>query len=255
MGKVEVLMSVMMQENLEIIKKTNISSDVLVINQCDTNKIAESRMNRQHMRCICTTERGLSRSRNMAMQNAKGDLCLLCDDDEKLDDDYVKKIISEFCKRPEADIICFMVGRRNKKYPMKAFRVGYYSSLRISSVQMAFRRDSIIRSGVRFDENFGAGSRNGSGEENIFMFDCLKNRLKIFYVPVHIGELLPSESTWFHGFDQSYFVKRGRIFRRLFGTCGYIHSIYFALFKYKRYRKDVSFFNAVKYMYVGMRDR
>ncbi|WP_281532034.1 glycosyltransferase family A protein [Anaerocolumna aminovalerica] len=253
MGKVEVLMSVMMQNDLAVAERTNIRSDVLIINQCDTNKRWNDVLKYCVIRCINTTNRGLSNSRNMAIQNAKGDFCLLCDDDEILDDDYVEKISSEFEKNPKADIICFIIERNGKKYPTKPFKVGFYRSLQISSVQMVMRRNSIIKSKVKFDENFGSGSPNGSGEENIFMFDCLKKKLKIYYVPVHIGKLLPSESTWFKGFDKDYFLKRGRIFRRLFGAYGYIHSIYFALSKYKRYRNSVSFFGAVKLMYEGMR--
>lgn len=253
MSKVEVLMSIMSQNAEEIIKRTNIKSPAVVVNQCDRNDRKNIIINEYNVNYIDTTDRGLSKSRNLAIQEAKGDYCLLCDDDEVLDDDHVEKIEASFRKYTDADIICFIITRDKKKYPQHNLRINYLNSLRISSVQMVIKRTSIINNNIKFDENFGAGSPNGAGEENIFMFDCLKKNLKIYYVPVVIGKLLPSESTWFTGFNKDYFLKRGRIFRRLFGSFGYIHSIYFAISKYKRYKNNVSFLQAIDLLYKGMK--
>lgn len=252
MYKVEVLLSAMNQENMDLIGKTQIKSDVLLINQCNKNLVTEVVEDNRVIRCIHTTSRGLSNSRNMAMENAMGDLGILCDDDEILYKDYVERVVAAFEDLKKADIICFIVNRKDENYPSKPSKVKYFKSLKISSVQMVLKISSIKRAGVKFDKNFGAGSLNSSGEENIFLFDCLKKGLNIYYVPVPIGKLVPSESTWFEGYNEEYFVKRGRIFRRLFGWYGYIHSIYFCLSKYRRYKRELTFIKALRFLYKGM---
>lgn len=252
MSKVEVLMSIMSQNGIEIVERTNIKSNAVVVNQCNYEEKQNIIVNGCNVNYINTTDRGLSKSRNLAIQEATAEYCLLCDDDEVLENDYIDKIENAFSAYPDADILCFIVRREGKKYPVKRQNVNYLNSLHISSVQMVVKRESIIKYNVKFDENFGAGSPNGAGEENIFMFDCLKKNMKIYYVPIVIGTLLPSESTWFTGFNKEYFVKRGRIFRRLFGFYGYVHSLYFAISKYRRYKNQLSLIQAIALLYRGM---
>lgn len=57
----------MNQSGVTIVKKSNICSDVLIINQCDCNDFIQIE-NEAIIRMISTTERGLSRSRNMAIK-------------------------------------------------------------------------------------------------------------------------------------------------------------------------------------------
>ena len=79
--KLEILMSAMHQENFDIAYRSKVDSDLLIINQCDKDDYTEIEVNGHIWRMISTTERGLSKSRNMALKNAKGDICLLADDD------------------------------------------------------------------------------------------------------------------------------------------------------------------------------
>ena len=209
MSKVEVLMSIMSQKAEEIVKRTNIKSPAVVVNQCDRNDRKNIIINEYNVNYIDTTDRGLSKSRNLAIQEAKGDYCLLCDDDEVLDDDHVEKIEASFRKYTDADIICFIITRDKKKYPQHNLRINYLNSLRISSVQMVIKRTSIINNNIKFDENFGAGSPNGAGEENIFMFDCLKKNLKIYYVPVVIGNCYPLNQPGLQVLIKIIFLKEG----------------------------------------------
>lgn len=84
--------------------------------------------------------------------------------------------------------------------------------MKLSSVEVAFRLDSIKKNGICFNEYFGAGSRFYMGEENIFLFDCLKRGLKILYVPIKVADLHIQNSSWFNGFDKTYFINRGASF-------------------------------------------
>lgn len=250
MSKMEVLISAMHQNDLSLIEKNCITSQALIINQCDKNDIHEEKK----IKMISTTERGLSKSRNLAITNAKGNICLICDDDEILYQDYEKKIIDTYKRYPQADIICFKVLLKNKKYAEKVYRVGFLRALKISSVQMTFKLSSIQKNNLKFDEGFGSGTFLGSGEENIFIYDCLKKGLKVYYVPVVIGEVKESQSQWFKGFNEDYFYKRGAIIYRLMGNIGFIYCFYFSITKWKRYRCNLSFSKALYLMLKGMYD-
>ena len=254
MAKVEVLISAMHQKDLSIIDRSRICSDVLLINQCDRNGAQEETREYGKVRCLSTTERGLSRSRNMALKNAVGTYCLFCDDDEVLYDGYEKEIEAAYERYPNADLICFQIKRPGKSYPSKFQKINYIRSLKISSCQISMRLDSVIDAGISFDPSFGSGTPLGSGEENIFMFDCLRRRLKIFYVPVCLGEVAQKNSMWFKGFDEQYFLNRGTIIKRLMGSWfGFLYCLYFAASKYPRYKNKLTIGKALNLMLQGMR--
>lgn len=246
-SKLEVLVSAMHQRDNEIFKKTNIKTDALLINQCDIESAVEYTESGNLYRIISTTERGLSKSRNKALENAKGTHCLICDDDEVLADNYERLIMDTFNDNPGYDILCFKFQLEGKEFPAHSYKIGYLSALRITSWQIAFKKDSITKNNIRFDENFGSGTPAGSGEENIFLYDCLKKGLKIKYVPVLIGSVAQEKSHWFKGFDEEYFFNRGKIIKRLMGKkLGYFYCVYFILFKIKDYQDTTSPLNAWK---------
>lgn len=256
--KLEVMMAVMHEKEEDISSvatRTGINTDVLIINQCNHDNTLIEEKPYGKIRCISTTERGLSRSRNMALKNLNADFGLVCDDDEILAEDYKEKILQAFNKHRDVDIMCFQVQRKNKKYPNKEMKIGYLRALRVMSVQVVIKRDSVRKAGIEFDNNFGSGTELGSGEENIFLFDCLKAGLKIYYVPVNIGLVAQVDSQWFKGFDEKYFLNRGKIIKRLMGKfIGGIYIRYFALSKYSKYRNNMSIGKAIKLMKKGLRD-
>lgn len=253
--KLEVLISCMHQKDVSIIQKTNIQSDVLVINQCDEDKIEEFEFLNQkgeicHARMIYTTERGLSKSRNMAIRNAKGDICLLCDDDERLFDDYPDRILNSYLKYKNKDMIAFAVIRPTKKDPDKPMKIGYLRALKITSFQITFKLDSILKSKTSFDEMLGSGTGNGGGEENEFLWKCLRKGMKMYYLPIEIGNRFPIDSKWFDGFTNRFFYNRGFSIRRTMGIfLSILYAVEYALAKYPRYKRENTFYHAVLYQF------
>jgi len=245
--KLEVLISCMHQSDMSIVHKTNILSDAVIINQCDRNSYDEDVIREYRVRMYSCTERGLSRSRNMAIRASTEDICLLCDDDEHLEDDYVAKILKAYEVYPDADVIAFRVQYPLKKCWRSAKRIRYLDTLKIYSWQITFKRESIVRSAILFNELFGAGTKYSHGEENVFLYNCLNNGLKIYYVPALIAVVKQDKSTWFHGFTENYFINRGILTRYYMGIIpATMYAFYFVVSKYARYRKDISFLKAVK---------
>lgn len=247
---VEVLISCMHQSDASIIERTNISSDVLVINQTDKDEISHFKyLDYYDARIISTTDRGLSKSRNIAISNSKGDICLICDDDEVLADNYAQVIEDAFLKYPQQDVIAFSLNHPRKTFPKKSLKINFLRALKISSWQIAFKRKSIIDNNIWFNINFGSGTNNGPGEENLFLFECLKKNLKILYVPDNIGSVSQTFSQWFEGFTPKYFKDRGKLTKALMGRFfAFFYAFYFSLAKHSRYKKEISFFKALKIM-------
>lgn len=116
----EVLLSCMSSSPIDIVKRTNVVSDITVVNQCSNDYISKiCTENGYRLQIIESSDRGLSKSRNMAIRYASSDICLLCDDDEILYDNYANLIESAFEENPDADLIAFALDYSDKKYPKK----------------------------------------------------------------------------------------------------------------------------------------
>ena len=249
---IEPLISAMNQKNFEIFDNAKVKGNALLINQCDIETYEEE-YNDGLRRIFSTRERGLSKSRNLAIKNAKGDICLFVDDDEVLEDGYEKIISDAYDKFTGADILCFKLKGGRKNYSDKTYRIGFLKSLKICSCQITFKKKSITDKNILFDENFGSGTIMGSGEENVFLFDCLKKKLRIYYIPICIATVAQQNSGWFKGFDKEYFRKRGAIIRRLMGiVAGTIYVVYFAISKRSMYRRETRFTDAILEMMKGL---
>ena len=254
--KFQVLLSAMNLADESYLDTLNVKSDAVVVNQCDRT----SRKDIDHetfgkitkVTYIESTQRGLSRSRNMAIRNAKADICIFCDNDVEYVDGYEEMILQEFEDHPDADLVCFYIKRKEKPEPNYLTRrwMGYLSVMKIFSPEIAFRRKSI--QDITFNEDFGAGSgKYLMGEENIFLYDCLKARKKILYAPIKIAELREEESTWFKGYDEAFFVSRGANYAAMSKGWSIFLIWQFALRKRKLYRKNMTVMQAVIYMHRG----
>lgn len=250
--KLEVLISCMNQEDTSIVEKSKLTGDVLIINQCQKDQVTKICKDNQRIRMISTTQRGLSNSRNMAILTSDREICLLCDDDEVFSSNYEEAILRSFEQLPDADIIAFNV--RNKVTRIKKqCRVHFFQSLKLASYQLAFRRNAILTHEVSFDPYMGAGSGNGCGEENKFLIDCLKKGLKIYFVPEIIAELQESSSTWFHGYDETFFLQRGSATRYMMGFLpAILYGIYYLLAKHSLYKDNLSLWGAAKALFGGI---
>ena len=63
--------------------------------------------NPDNINLINVNEIGLSKSRNLAIENAKADICLLADDDIVYENNFESIILNAFNLNPCADIITF----------------------------------------------------------------------------------------------------------------------------------------------------
>lgn len=244
--KLIVLISCMHEKDHSIIERSNVQTDVVVVNQCDKDTVEEFDFKSKkgktcHAKFINTTERGLSKSRNMAIDNAWGDICQICDDDETLPDNSEDFIVESYNQNKGVGVITFALSRLDtkKSYPVARMSLGLKEILRTSSLQVTFSRNLLREAGIRFDEKMGSGTGNGGGEENRFLLDCRKAGLKMLYIPKVIATVNAGESKWFKGYTEKYFRDRGWTSRRnLGGLIGFAFIIYNAINHRKEFIKD-----------------
>ena len=111
---VQVLISAMHAEPKELIKRMNVSSDAILINQCDENGfesfcVQDESGNDRLIKAYSFCERGVGLSRNNALLRADREISLFSDDDIIYVKDYEKRILEEFQKHKEADVLLFNV--------------------------------------------------------------------------------------------------------------------------------------------------
>ncbi|RYE09065.1 MAG: glycosyltransferase [Hyphomicrobiales bacterium] len=183
---------------------------------------------------VNVAERGLSKSRNRAIAAAKGDICVISDDDIIFDADASERLEAMFRDHPEADVITFQArsdkGHPLRRYPPTSYKHTVLTSLNVVSIEIAFRLDAVRRSHVQFDERFGLGAEYVSGEENIFVSDLVRSGLAAIYVPecivTHSGE--PSGGQFE---SDRVAISKGAIIRRVLGKFSLPIVVLFAIKK------------------------
>ena len=254
----EVLLSAMYLKDENYIDSLNIHTDCVVINQCDREGcrkvLRDSANGKINVTYVETKDRGLSRSRNEAIRRASQDICILCDNDVEYVEDYDLTVRNAFSEHKDADIIVFFIKRPERDHPVfeRARRMGYLSVLRIFSPEIAFRRDAV--KDIEFNEMFGAGARYFMGEENLFLYECLKKHKKIVYVPKMIACVRDEESTWFKGYDKRFFISRGANYAAMSSIFSWALIIQFALRKRKLYAKNMGIAEAISEMARGRKE-
>jgi len=249
----EILLSCMHQSDEALVHTSKLTGNCVIINQCDQDEYRECRTQNGIARMFFTTQRGLTKSRNMAIRTAKADICMLADDDEEFVPDYEARILKAYEALPDADVIAFKMIHRPRSFGDKVMRVRFPNTMKISSVQISFKRESLLNNGVCFDELLGAGSGNGAEEELKFLTDCERAGLKIYYVPVEIAAVGAESSTWFGGFDEKFFENRGATTRYILGLpLASLYAIYYVLTKKALYQKNISPAGALKATFRGI---
>lgn len=232
--KVEVLVSAVNQDLKEITEQMGIESDAIIINQTDHFGYEEYEFSCGNsinkIKYYSFAERGVGLSRNNALMRACGDILLFSDEDIVYDSGYEGKILEEFAKHPKADILLFnmRVGESRATYYTEKFhRVHIWNAGRYPTYSFAVRRDKLQAANITFSLLFGGGAKYSNGEDSLFLRDCLDYGLRVYAVPVEIGEERERESTWFKGYTEKFFLDRGVLYHFLYGRLAYIMAVRF----------------------------
>ena len=134
---------------------------------------------------------GLARSRNAALDRARGEILLIADDDVTHVEGAFDAIRSYFRDHPRVDLLVGLsldAAGAPRRRPVRA-RLTPWNAGRSASHEIAVRLAPVRAAGVRFDEGFGVGAGTASflGEEYIFLTDCLRAGLAGEHRPLPVS--------------------------------------------------------------------
>lgn len=166
-----------------LLKQTYCNYEIIIVDQSDKefcdNSIAaiDSRIKYIHI-----DKKGLSHARNIGLQYVTGDYVCLVDDDGLYEQKYLETSNKLIKKMNPTVLIGLLIDPAQNKpaSDLNDCRIGWKNVFNgLCSACM------IIKAGflktVKFDENFGVGSKYGSGEETDILLTALKQNKIIFF--------------------------------------------------------------------------
>ncbi|MCM1453766.1 MAG: glycosyltransferase [bacterium] len=145
---------------------------------------------RPDMRVRFTDSIGVSRNRNELLDRATAPLVLMSDDDLDYTADGLRGVIEAFQNYPEADLLTFRHSGDDPtfvRFPARSFDLretpkDYF----VTCFDIAIRRNEATKE-LRFDDRFSIGTPFPQGEEDIFMADARRMKLRARYVPLTVS--------------------------------------------------------------------
>lgn len=165
--------------------------EIIVVDQSDDIKTKKIVDKYENIKYIKIKPNGLSNARNIGIMHSSGDYICLLDDDAEYSKNFLKNI-NEFLSNNNVAIVG---GKVKDKKTGQVFLTGMQNSIKKLSedniedylVSTALVIDSKLLKTINgFDENFGAGSRYGSGEETDLILRIYYNNKNIYYYPYAI---------------------------------------------------------------------
>lgn len=163
---------------------------------------------------------GLSKSRNIGISKVKTKYAYVTDDDVAFDCERVEAVV-KWMQQNDIDVAtcCFRYGDGSypKNYKDKPFKHNFLSAAKVSSIEIFLNIDKLREYGISFDEGFGLGTSLPSGEEYIFVTDCIAAGLNVWYYPMEIG-VHPAVTSGndYYSSTNKILAKR-EMFKRIFG--------------------------------------
>jgi len=188
---IQILLSTMNRQDLDFLLPmfpfSHFSNySILIINQTTEDVLLES--DYPSVTVINSFERGLSESRNMAIENSVGKLGIITDDDVVFNENFEQHILDSFTNYPDAGLIAFRIekapGILYKKYPSETkTQLDTRDRMGIMSIEMVVNLNFIRKEGIRFDRNFGLGAKFCMGEEALFVDVIHRHKKQIVMAP------------------------------------------------------------------------
>ena len=256
--RLEVLLATIDQQDDLLLDDMKVKSDIIVCNQTGEKTDYKVYMrNGYQVRWYDFQERGVGLNRNNALLRATGDVCLVADDDVVYEDDYVETVLNTFEAYPNADVIIFNTysgdGKKRSEIT-KAKKVRIHNCGRYGAYRIAFRRMSIIKHAITFNQLFGGGCMFTAGEDVIFTKTCIKNGLRVIAVPDCIlKRVYRRPSTWYTGHNPKFYEDFGSGYYCHFGVWAYCVTFFQLIRRRKKMLNDYSFWKAWKHARDGIK--
>lgn len=233
----EILIATVNRDSLDFLKRmfSKVSFEnykVLIVNQTSNKKLLKS--NNSNVRVINSFEKGLSKSRNLAIANSKASICLLTDDDVVFIPGFEEKIIKAHTEN-KAEIITFQTetteGKLYFNYPKEPTKHTKQITRKTLSIEITFKRKDIQT--LRFNELFGLGSIFEDAENYIFLSEAKNRGMLPLFVPETISIHPPFSSSDALESDRLLYAKSALSMYK-YGKKAYLWVFKFVFFLYRK---------------------
>ncbi len=180
---------------------------------------------RKDLSIIKMAGRGVTKSRNKVIEatiELGAKFLIFGDDDVVFDDSGLQSGLDYLNSETNKDVLLGRVtdetGTLRKAYPAGFVSLSRFNSARAGTVEIMVRVAALARTGVRFDEKFGAGAAPYFlGDEYIFISDLLAAGSEGTAVPFVFCSH-PAESSGTDWRDRKSLAARAAVFSRVFGA-------------------------------------
>ena len=232
---VDILLSTMHGHYPEWVSRATMHGRAIVTDQCDSE--GQDILDNGSL-VLRTRERGLSRSRNMALAHSDAKYCMFCDNDIAVDFEALERLntrLDSGALAAEAVVTSHAAHRflnAEEDRPL-----GWRGISRVASWQIIVNRDFLTAHDIRMDNSFGLGTKVDHGEENILLADILRAGGRVILVTDQVV-YHPDEGTGYI-FGPDTLHKKSHIFQRMYGTFWLIPFLGFAVRNFKKILKSI----------------
>jgi glycosyltransferase involved in cell wall biosynthesis len=185
---------------------------------------------------IKTNEFGLSKSRNLAILNCNKKYLFIMDDDVVFDQNKMFILVKNMEKN-KSDVGTFYHDYTNGNSTLKKeknIKLNFINIAKVSSIDICINIKKIKEKNIYFNENFGLGTNLPSGEEMIFLADCLKNRLNLMRYPLIIATHPPITSGLDFYSSINKIKAKKLMIENIYGNYSLIFKVLFTIKKFKK---------------------
>ena len=252
---IQTLVSALKQNTDSLPETMKLETDSIIINQCDNDSYRETDYEGHRICIYDMNERGVGASRNQALSKATADIILFSDEDIVYESGYAERILQEFEKRPDVQMLLFnvdVIEERRTYYTEEETKIGLLNCGRYPAYSFACKREELLKRGIKYSLLFGGGAKYSNGEDSLFIQECIKKGMKIYALPVKIGKEVARPSTWFKGYTDKFFFDRGVLYTYMYGALAFPMAIRFVI-KMRAFAEH-SFSQALGLMLKGMKE-
>lgn len=250
--ELEVLIATMNKTSLDFLSKmfgelNYLDFNILVVNQ--TSKGNELESPYTNIKVVNSYEKGLSKSRNIAINHATKPVCLLADDDIVFKRGFDKFVLQSHKEVPHSIITFQTQTTLNKlywEYPKQPKIHNEFIRRKTLSIEISFKKEEL--KGLQFNEGFGLGAQFEDGENYIFLNEANKRGIEAYFVNKTLSVHEPLSSSDEVQSDRLLYAKSAIHYYK-YGKLAYFWVYKFVFFLFRK--KFISFGEIIKKINLG----
>lgn len=209
---------------------------ILIINQTQESTLLVSSF--PTVRVVNSFEKGLSRSRNLALKNTTGKIVLIADDDVVFLVDFIENIITAYNLSPNAAAICFQTitkqGALYSNYPKNSKQLTLHSIKKVLSIEVSCKVEDLAVNNCWYNELFGLGGKFQDSETFFFLRNLKYKALNIVFMPVPVVMHESFSSSDEADSDRIVYARMAGFYKRFSGL-SYVLLLKYMFFLIRKY--------------------